>query len=121
MMAKFPRNLWYFWRVLDKFPRKLHDFEEIVWIEYLLPQEALMHFSLSWSVLVCLSVGSGRPLGPIIGPSSGSQVKSSQETRQGGRRPVPSTWGPPGNGALVCVWNLIGDLLFQVSCAVRSI
>ena len=35
-----------------------------------------MHFSLSWSVLVCLSVGSGRPLGPIIGPFSGSQVKS---------------------------------------------
>ena len=78
MMAKFPRNLWDFWRVLDKFPRKFHDFEEIVWIEYLLPQQALMHFSLSWSVLVCLSVGSGRPLGPIIGPFSGSQVKSSQ-------------------------------------------
>ena len=34
MMAKFPRNLWEFWRVLDKFARKFHDFEETVWIEY---------------------------------------------------------------------------------------
>ena len=26
MMAKFPRNLLDFWKVLDNFPRKFHDF-----------------------------------------------------------------------------------------------
>ena len=26
LMAKFPRNLWDFWRMLDKFPKKFHDF-----------------------------------------------------------------------------------------------
>ena len=36
-----------------------------------------MHFFLSWSVLVCLSVGSGRPLGPVQKASS-AVVKSSQ-------------------------------------------
>ena len=36
-----------------------------------------MHFFLSWSVLVCFSVGSGRPLGPVQ-KAPLAVVKSSQ-------------------------------------------